>query len=147
LPLTPVLVQELQTFRVRIDQATAHDSYSAWHERDHSDLVLATALACWWSIRVLGDRLPDIDMSRGLQGLTQPPLSHPSRHRQAIPRHIMRSAERRWGLEGEGSYSAQGEAWEEEKRAQYLADCARADEATKQAAAQRRAEGGFQGAG
>jgi hypothetical protein len=23
-------------------------SYEHWHESDHDDLVLATALACWW---------------------------------------------------------------------------------------------------
>ena len=32
LPLAPTLVQELLTFRVTIDPATAHDSYSAWRE-------------------------------------------------------------------------------------------------------------------
>ncbi len=48
LPLTPILTSELQAFRVKIDPLTAHDSYSAWRERDHDDLVLALALACWW---------------------------------------------------------------------------------------------------
>ena len=51
LPLAPTLVQELLAFRVRIDPATAHDSYSSWREKDHDDLVLATALACWWGER------------------------------------------------------------------------------------------------
>lgn len=48
LPLTPILTKELLNFKVRIDPATAHDSYSAWREADHDDLVLALALACWW---------------------------------------------------------------------------------------------------
>lgn len=48
LPLAQVLVQELLNFRVTIDPRTAHDSYSAWREADHDDLVLATALAVWW---------------------------------------------------------------------------------------------------
>ncbi len=48
LQLSQVLVQDLLNFRVTIDPRTAHDSYSAWREADHDDLVLATALACWW---------------------------------------------------------------------------------------------------
>jgi hypothetical protein len=51
LPLLPVLKAELQNFRVKIDSQTAHDSYSAWREHEHDDLVLATALACWWAAR------------------------------------------------------------------------------------------------
>lgn len=47
LPLAPTLVQELLNFRVKIDPQTAHNSYSAWREGQHDDLVLATALACW----------------------------------------------------------------------------------------------------
>ena len=41
------LLAEMGTFKVRIDPATAHDSYSAWREGQHDDLVLATALLCW----------------------------------------------------------------------------------------------------
>jgi hypothetical protein len=48
LPLTPILTSELQAFRVKIDPQTAHDSYSAWRERDHDDLVLSLGLCCWW---------------------------------------------------------------------------------------------------
>jgi hypothetical protein len=51
LPLAQTLVQELLRFRVRIDPQTAHDSYSAWREGLHDDLVLALALACWWGER------------------------------------------------------------------------------------------------
>ena len=46
--LAPVLKRELLTFRVKINPATAHDSYEHWREGDHDDLVLATALACWF---------------------------------------------------------------------------------------------------
>ncbi|HEY3230516.1 MAG TPA: hypothetical protein VGJ87_14935 [Roseiflexaceae bacterium] len=49
LPLLPVLMAELKNFRVKIDPATAHDSYSAWREHEHDDMVLAAALACWWA--------------------------------------------------------------------------------------------------
>ena len=51
LQLSQVLVQELLNFRVTIDPRTAHDSYSAWREGQHDDLVLATALAVWWGER------------------------------------------------------------------------------------------------
>jgi hypothetical protein len=33
---------------VKIDPKTAHDSYEHWRESDHDDLVLATALGCWY---------------------------------------------------------------------------------------------------
>jgi hypothetical protein len=49
LELAPVLKKELLNFRVKIDPKTAHDSYEHWREGDHDDLVLATALACWYS--------------------------------------------------------------------------------------------------
>ena len=48
-PLQDILVNELLNFKVKIDPETAHDSYSAWRERDHDDLVLAVALAVWWA--------------------------------------------------------------------------------------------------
>jgi hypothetical protein len=48
MPETPLLLHELLNFKVKIDPSTAHDSYSAWREQDHDDLVLALALACWW---------------------------------------------------------------------------------------------------
>jgi hypothetical protein len=38
---------ELLNFRVKVNVATAHDSYEAWREGDHDDLVLAAALAAW----------------------------------------------------------------------------------------------------
>ena len=49
LPLANVLVQELLNFRVTLDPRTAHDSYAAWREGQHDDLVLAVALAAWWA--------------------------------------------------------------------------------------------------
>jgi hypothetical protein len=48
LELGPILQQEMLNFKVKIDPLTAHDSYSAWREADHDDLVLSVALACWW---------------------------------------------------------------------------------------------------
>jgi hypothetical protein len=47
LPEAPALLQELQNFKVKISLDTAHDSYGAWREGTHDDLVLAVALALW----------------------------------------------------------------------------------------------------
>jgi hypothetical protein len=44
LPLAEVLMREMLAFRVKINLQTGHDSYEAWRERDHDDLVLA----CYW---------------------------------------------------------------------------------------------------
>jgi hypothetical protein len=48
LPLAPALIDELLNFKVKINVKTAHDSYEAWREGVHDDLVLAAALACWY---------------------------------------------------------------------------------------------------
>jgi hypothetical protein len=40
------LADELLTFRAKISDA-GHDTYGAWREGTHDDMVLATALACW----------------------------------------------------------------------------------------------------
>jgi hypothetical protein len=42
----PVLVRELETFSVKITPA-GNETFESWRERDHDDLVLALALACW----------------------------------------------------------------------------------------------------
>jgi hypothetical protein len=47
LALRDTLVKELLNFRVKINISTAHDSYEAWREGDHDDLVLSVAMACW----------------------------------------------------------------------------------------------------
>lgn len=48
-PLADVLAAELANFKIKIDPVTAHDSYSAWREAEHDDLVLSVALALWWA--------------------------------------------------------------------------------------------------
>lgn len=53
LPLADIVVKELLNFHVTINVKTAHDSYSAWREGTHDDLVLAVAMACW-----LGEQQP-----------------------------------------------------------------------------------------
>ena len=70
-------------FRQKIDPATAHDSYSAWRERDHDDLVLALALACWLGER-LGSQAPKVDLSRAF--IATPPFSGSGPTRPSRPR-------------------------------------------------------------
>jgi len=53
LELTPILKRELLNFKVKINIATGHDSYEAWREGDHDDLVLAVAMACWTGERYM----------------------------------------------------------------------------------------------
>jgi hypothetical protein len=52
LPEAAVLVRELGTFTVKISEA-ANESFEAWREKDHDDLVLAVALAAWAAERGL----------------------------------------------------------------------------------------------
>jgi hypothetical protein len=47
LALKNTFVRELLAFRLKINISTGHDSYEAWREGDHDDLVLSVALACW----------------------------------------------------------------------------------------------------
>ena len=49
LPMAKVFIEELLNFKVKINIQTAHDSYEAWREGVHDDLVLAVALAAWYA--------------------------------------------------------------------------------------------------
>jgi hypothetical protein len=49
LPLAATLANELQNFRLKINLTTARDSYEAWREGMHDDLVLSAALALWYA--------------------------------------------------------------------------------------------------
>jgi len=44
----PVLIRELANFKVKINIATGNDTYEAWRESIHDDLVLAVGLATWY---------------------------------------------------------------------------------------------------
>jgi hypothetical protein len=50
LPEVGMLVKEAMAFQVKITTA-AHDTYGAWREGSHDDLVLAVALAAWYASR------------------------------------------------------------------------------------------------
>ncbi len=47
LPDVDVLERELLRFRAKISLSTGKETYEAWREQDHDDLVLAVALGCW----------------------------------------------------------------------------------------------------
>jgi hypothetical protein len=49
-PEQKTLVKELLNFKVKVS-VSGNESFEAWREKDHDDLVLATALACWWCER------------------------------------------------------------------------------------------------
>lgn len=50
LPLTPILVAELENFRVKVT-ADRNETFAAGREADHDDLVLALAMALWFGER------------------------------------------------------------------------------------------------
>lgn len=50
MPEGKTFVHELQNFKYKISVA-GHDSYEAWREGDHDDLVLSVAIACWAASR------------------------------------------------------------------------------------------------
>ncbi len=52
LELTPVLVNELQNFRVKIKESTGHDQYEAWRSGQHDDIVLAQGILIWYAEKV-----------------------------------------------------------------------------------------------
>jgi hypothetical protein len=47
IPDAQTLVSELLNFKVKINLKTAHDSYEAWREGIHDDLVLSVGMAAW----------------------------------------------------------------------------------------------------
>ena len=52
LPEAAQLVEELQNFKMKITLA-GNDTYEAWRESDHDDLVLAAAMAAWYGEKKL----------------------------------------------------------------------------------------------
>jgi len=47
LPEAEILVKELMNFKLKVNLQTGHDSYEAWREGIHDDLVLSVALAVY----------------------------------------------------------------------------------------------------
>lgn len=48
LPEAETFKRELLNMRIKVNLKTAHDTYEAWREGQHDDLVLSVALACWY---------------------------------------------------------------------------------------------------
>jgi len=46
LPEREAVVKELMNFKMKVTTA-GHDTYEAWRDKDHDDLVLALCLGCW----------------------------------------------------------------------------------------------------
>ncbi len=70
LSLVPALINELVNFKVKIDLKTAHDSYEAWRESIHDDMVLAVALACWYAeVELPKHAPPSPEVVRMLRGM------------------------------------------------------------------------------
>lgn len=64
LPDAATLVRELQQFQVKLT-AAANETFGVWRDGQHDDLVLAVALACWWSERMPAFEAPTIMPIRG----------------------------------------------------------------------------------
>jgi hypothetical protein len=45
------LLDEMMSFKVKIDLKTGNESFEAWRSRDHDDLVLGLAVAMWFAKR------------------------------------------------------------------------------------------------
>jgi hypothetical protein len=66
--LVDELVQELENFKIKVNIDTANASFEAWRDRDHDDLVLALALACWWCERRWRRVLGPVPLPPALRG-------------------------------------------------------------------------------
>lgn len=53
-----LLANELRNIRIKINPKTSHDSYGAWREGEHDDLVLAVAVAAWYARTHRSDHSP-----------------------------------------------------------------------------------------
>jgi hypothetical protein len=51
MPETETLVNELINFKIKVNVRTAHETYEAWREGIHDDLVLSVAMAIWYATR------------------------------------------------------------------------------------------------
>lgn len=59
LPLGETLVREMRTFKLKVSVETGHQSFEAWRQGDHDDLVLMSAMAAWWSSTLVRPLAPD----------------------------------------------------------------------------------------
>ena len=78
LKLGSVLVKELLNFKAKPNTNAASDTYEAWREKDHDDLVFAVALPIWWANTYRkyssGGWLPPVEAVTGGHGYNGPYL-------------------------------------------------------------------------
>lgn len=53
------VIKELMNFRIKIT-GKANDTYEAWREGDHDDLVLSVAMACWYAVKFGKEKIQPI---------------------------------------------------------------------------------------
>ena len=49
LPEGQTFITELMNFKLKVNVKTGHDTYEAWREGIHDDLVLSVAMAAWFA--------------------------------------------------------------------------------------------------
>jgi hypothetical protein len=47
----PTLLNEMRNYKLKVNIATGHESFEAWRERDHDDIVFSVCLICWFGTR------------------------------------------------------------------------------------------------
>jgi hypothetical protein len=52
LEAAPLLINELANFKLKVSLETGNESYEAWRESIHDDLVLCVGIATWYAERV-----------------------------------------------------------------------------------------------
>ena len=68
------MIEELQNFKVKFTRA-GNDTYEAWRESDHDDLVLAAAMAAWFGEKKLHTILKPPPLPRPPVETRQPTLN------------------------------------------------------------------------
>ncbi len=68
------MIKELQNFKIKFTRA-GNDTYEAWRESDHDDLVLAAAMAAWFGEKKLWSILNPPPMPRAPVETRQPTLN------------------------------------------------------------------------
>jgi len=57
LPDADVLKGELENFRVKVNPRTGHESFEAWKDSDHDDMVISLAMPIWYA----SEYMPTLD--------------------------------------------------------------------------------------
>jgi hypothetical protein len=105
LPEREVLMKELAAFKVKVT-AAANETFEAWRERDHDDLVFAVCLAAW-----MGERGGSLyQAARGDPGAEDYPRAHG--HAAMVERMGRGSSAERRGLFGRIPTRPERQGWQ-----------------------------------